>query len=173
MTFGYLWPHCCPVCLSGRPYGADDFLPMLTHVLAQCDMPQLDNEILYMMELLDPSLLHGEGVCVCQTGEPPSSIDQDAEFRWNNSLSENILLLTLRLCSSMSRWLLPDQRLWSHVADQKLPGGAGSQSAEFWNQEHAPPVAPPTHHLPALYTFHWWLPGKNTLESSFTSVMFS
>ncbi|KAK6293601.1 hypothetical protein J4Q44_G00359270 [Coregonus suidteri] len=34
---------------------------MLTYVLAQCDMPQLDNEILYMMELLDPSLLHGEG----------------------------------------------------------------------------------------------------------------
>ena len=48
------------VC-SGRLYGADDFLPMLTYVLAQCDMPQLDNEILYMMELLDPSLLNGEG----------------------------------------------------------------------------------------------------------------
>lgn len=48
--------------LSGRLYGADDFLPMLTYVLAQCDMPQLDNEILYMMELLDPSLLHGEGL---------------------------------------------------------------------------------------------------------------
>uniref|UniRef100_A0AAY4E5U7 Ras and Rab interactor 2 n=1 Tax=Denticeps clupeoides TaxID=299321 RepID=A0AAY4E5U7_9TELE len=46
---------------SGRMYGADDFLPMLTYVLAQCDMPQLDSEILYMMELLDPSLLHGEG----------------------------------------------------------------------------------------------------------------
>uniref|UniRef100_A0A4W5NZ96 Ras and Rab interactor 2 n=1 Tax=Hucho hucho TaxID=62062 RepID=A0A4W5NZ96_9TELE len=46
---------------SGCLYGADDFLPMLTYVLAQCDMPQLDNEILYMMELLDPSLLHGEG----------------------------------------------------------------------------------------------------------------
>ncbi|KAK1905849.1 Rab interactor 2 [Dissostichus eleginoides] len=46
---------------SGRLYGADDFLPMLTYVLAQCDMPQLNNEILYMMELLDPSLLHGEG----------------------------------------------------------------------------------------------------------------
>ncbi|KAJ8365835.1 hypothetical protein SKAU_G00146660 [Synaphobranchus kaupii] len=46
---------------SGRMYGADDFLPMLTYVLAQCDMPQLDAEILYMMELLDPSLLHGEG----------------------------------------------------------------------------------------------------------------
>ncbi|XP_060946750.1 ras and Rab interactor 2-like isoform X2 [Limanda limanda] len=46
---------------SGRMYGADDFLPMLTYVLAQCDMPQLDTEIEYMMELLDPSLLQGEG----------------------------------------------------------------------------------------------------------------
>lgn len=43
-------------------YGADDFLPMLTYVLAQCDMPQLDTEIQYMMELLDPSLLQGEGI---------------------------------------------------------------------------------------------------------------
>ncbi|KAG7486972.1 ras and Rab interactor 2 isoform X1 [Solea senegalensis] len=46
---------------SGRMYGADDFLPVLTYVLAQCDMPQLDTEIEYMMELLDPSLLQGEG----------------------------------------------------------------------------------------------------------------
>lgn len=46
---------------SGRMYGADDFLPMFTYVMAQCDMPQLDAEIEYMMELLDPSLLHGEG----------------------------------------------------------------------------------------------------------------
>lgn len=46
---------------SGRMYGADDFLPMLTYVMAQCDMPQLDAEIEYMMELLDPSLLNGEG----------------------------------------------------------------------------------------------------------------
>lgn len=43
-------------------YGADDFLPMLTYVVAQCDMPQLDTEIQYMMELLDPSLLQGEGM---------------------------------------------------------------------------------------------------------------
>uniref|UniRef100_A0A3Q0RB54 Ras and Rab interactor 2 n=1 Tax=Amphilophus citrinellus TaxID=61819 RepID=A0A3Q0RB54_AMPCI len=46
---------------SGRMYGADDFLPMLTYVVAQCDTPQLDTEIQYMMELLDPSLLQGEG----------------------------------------------------------------------------------------------------------------
>ncbi|XP_039545166.1 ras and Rab interactor 2 isoform X2 [Pimephales promelas] len=44
-----------------RMFGADDFLPMLTYVLIQCDMPQLDTEILYMMELIDPPLLHGEG----------------------------------------------------------------------------------------------------------------
>ncbi|KAL2076283.1 hypothetical protein ACEWY4_028115 [Coilia grayii] len=46
---------------SGRMFGADDFLPMLTYVLAQCDMPQLDTDIQYMMELLDPALLYGEG----------------------------------------------------------------------------------------------------------------
>ena len=47
--------------LPGRMSGADEFLPMMTYVLAQCDIPQLDNEILYMMELLDPSQLNGEG----------------------------------------------------------------------------------------------------------------
>lgn len=46
---------------SGRMYGADDFLPMLTYVVAQCDLPQLDVEVQYMMELLDPTLLQGEG----------------------------------------------------------------------------------------------------------------
>lgn len=47
--------------LPGRMFGADDFLPMLTYVVAQCDVPQLDTEVEYMMELLDPSLLQGEG----------------------------------------------------------------------------------------------------------------
>lgn len=42
---------------------------MLTYVLAQCDLPQLDNEILYMMELLDPSLLQGEGSSVVPSQE--------------------------------------------------------------------------------------------------------
>ncbi|XP_072565657.1 ras and Rab interactor 2-like [Paramormyrops kingsleyae] len=41
--------------------GADDFLPMLTFTLAQCNMPDLDIEIQYMMELLDPFQLNGEG----------------------------------------------------------------------------------------------------------------
>lgn len=51
----------CVPFTPGRLYGADDFLPVLTYVLAQCDMLELDTEIEYMMELLDPSLLHGEG----------------------------------------------------------------------------------------------------------------
>lgn len=55
-------PTRLSVCfLPGRMYGADDFLPMLTYVVAQCDVPQLATEVEYMMELLDPSLLQGEG----------------------------------------------------------------------------------------------------------------
>uniref|UniRef100_A0A8D0H0B0 Ras and Rab interactor 2 n=1 Tax=Sphenodon punctatus TaxID=8508 RepID=A0A8D0H0B0_SPHPU len=46
---------------SGRMYGADDFLPVLTYVVTKCDMLELDTEIEYMMELLNPALLHGEG----------------------------------------------------------------------------------------------------------------
>ncbi|XP_040447634.1 ras and Rab interactor 2-like [Falco naumanni] len=45
---------------SGRLYGADDFLPVLTYVLVQGDTLELDTETEYMVELLDPSLLHGE-----------------------------------------------------------------------------------------------------------------
>lgn len=62
LDVGSLTTSLFPVCfLPGRMYGADDFLPMLTYVVAQCDMPQLDTEVQYMMELLDPSLLQGEG----------------------------------------------------------------------------------------------------------------
>lgn len=50
-------------------YGADDFLPVLTYVIAQCDMLELDTEIEYMMELLDPSLLHGEGTRLMSVSE--------------------------------------------------------------------------------------------------------
>ncbi|CAJ0962950.1 unnamed protein product [Ranitomeya imitator] len=53
--------YTCMENNSGRMYGADDFLPVLTYVIAQCDMVEIDTEIEYMMELLDPTLLHGEG----------------------------------------------------------------------------------------------------------------
>ncbi|XP_069501005.1 ras and Rab interactor 1 [Ambystoma mexicanum] len=51
-------------CMAARPgdvYGADDFLPVFSYVLALCDLPDLLLEVEYMMELLDPSLLMGEG----------------------------------------------------------------------------------------------------------------
>ncbi|KAM9317454.1 ras and Rab interactor 2 [Gastrophryne carolinensis] len=53
--------YSCMENNSGRMYGADDFLPVLTYVIAQCEMLEFDTEIEYMMELLDPALLHGEG----------------------------------------------------------------------------------------------------------------
>lgn len=73
------------MCLSGRLFGADDFLPMLTYILAKCDMPELDNEILYMMELLDPSQLHGEGECQVQ-GDLPAHY-RDVEMLGTNKKS--------------------------------------------------------------------------------------
>ncbi|XP_030069944.1 ras and Rab interactor 3 isoform X2 [Microcaecilia unicolor] len=45
----------------GKPYGADDFLPVLMYVLAHCDLTELLVDVEYMMELMDPSLQLGEG----------------------------------------------------------------------------------------------------------------
>ncbi|XP_075401461.1 ras and Rab interactor 1 [Tenrec ecaudatus] len=46
---------------EGEGAGADEFLPLLSLVLAQCDLPDLLLEAEYMSELLDPALLTGEG----------------------------------------------------------------------------------------------------------------
>ncbi|XP_020020330.2 ras and Rab interactor 1 isoform X2 [Castor canadensis] len=46
---------------SGEGAGADEFLPLLSLVLAQCDLPDLLLEAEYMSELLEPALLTGEG----------------------------------------------------------------------------------------------------------------
>ncbi|XP_035977416.1 ras and Rab interactor 1 isoform X3 [Halichoerus grypus] len=46
---------------AGEGAGADEFLPLLSLVLAQCDLPELLLEAEYMSELLEPSLLTGEG----------------------------------------------------------------------------------------------------------------
>ncbi|XP_073764118.1 ras and Rab interactor 2 isoform X2 [Danio rerio] len=45
----------------GQDVGSDDFLPALSYVLIQCNIPQLLLETEYMMELLEPSWLTGEG----------------------------------------------------------------------------------------------------------------
>ncbi|XP_004713756.1 ras and Rab interactor 1 [Echinops telfairi] len=46
---------------EGEGAGADEFLPLLSLVLAQCDLPDLLLEAEYMSELLEPALLTGEG----------------------------------------------------------------------------------------------------------------
>ncbi|XP_042762670.1 ras and Rab interactor 1 [Panthera leo] len=46
---------------AGEGAGADAFLPLLSLVLAQCDLPELLLEAEYMSELLEPTLLTREG----------------------------------------------------------------------------------------------------------------
>uniref|UniRef100_H3DQR7 VPS9 domain-containing protein n=1 Tax=Tetraodon nigroviridis TaxID=99883 RepID=H3DQR7_TETNG len=46
---------------SGTAFGADDFLPCLTWVLLRSDAVTLQIDTDYMMELLDPTQLQGEG----------------------------------------------------------------------------------------------------------------
>ncbi|XP_078063946.1 ras and Rab interactor 2, partial [Mustelus asterias] len=46
---------------AGQACGADEFLPTLSYVIAECDLPELSLEVEYMMELLDQSELMGEG----------------------------------------------------------------------------------------------------------------
>uniref|UniRef100_A0A3Q0R0H2 VPS9 domain-containing protein n=1 Tax=Amphilophus citrinellus TaxID=61819 RepID=A0A3Q0R0H2_AMPCI len=46
---------------ASKVYGADDFLPCLTWVLLRSDLVTLQVDTDYMMELLDPTQLQGEG----------------------------------------------------------------------------------------------------------------
>lgn len=50
-----------PLLLSGKPYGADDFLPVLMYVLARSNLTEMLLDVEYMMELMDPALQLGEG----------------------------------------------------------------------------------------------------------------
>ncbi|XP_051006645.1 ras and Rab interactor 3 [Acomys russatus] len=45
----------------GKPYGADDFLPVLMYVLARSNLTEMLVNVEYMMELMDPALQLGEG----------------------------------------------------------------------------------------------------------------
>ncbi|XP_061453623.1 ras and Rab interactor-like protein isoform X2 [Rhineura floridana] len=48
---------------AGRtePFGADDFLPVLIYMLVKSDVVSVQLDVEYMMELMDPSQLQGEG----------------------------------------------------------------------------------------------------------------
>ncbi|KFQ16323.1 Ras and Rab interactor 3, partial [Leptosomus discolor] len=45
----------------GKPYGADDFLPVLMYVLARSNLTEVLLNVEYVMELMDPALQLGEG----------------------------------------------------------------------------------------------------------------
>ncbi|XP_030609288.1 ras and Rab interactor 2 [Archocentrus centrarchus] len=47
--------------LHGQEVGWDDFLPSLSYVIVECNKPHILIEVEYMMELLEPSWLGGEG----------------------------------------------------------------------------------------------------------------
>ncbi|XP_056151717.1 ras and Rab interactor 3 [Lampris incognitus] len=49
------------VSCQGRSHGADDFLPVMMYVLARSNLADLQLDVEYMMELMDPSLTLGEG----------------------------------------------------------------------------------------------------------------
>lgn len=49
----------------GQEVSWDDFLPSLSYVIVECNRPHILIEVEYMMELLEPSWLGGEG-----TGSP-------------------------------------------------------------------------------------------------------
>lgn len=86
-----------PPCPAGTVFGADDFLPCLTWVLLRSDVVTLQIDTDYMMELLDPTQLQGEGkVSLCK--DP-----------------EGLKIIIISRISSPSlhtnRWLLPDNPL--------------------------------------------------------------
>lgn len=59
-----LGPLYVSLC-SGKPYGADDFLPVLMYVLARSNLTEVLLNVEYMMELMDPALQLGEGRVQC------------------------------------------------------------------------------------------------------------
>lgn len=50
-----------PLLFPGQEVSWDDFLPALSYVIVECNRPHILIEVEYMMELLEPSWLGGEG----------------------------------------------------------------------------------------------------------------
>ncbi|XP_064181818.1 ras and Rab interactor 2 isoform X1 [Anguilla rostrata] len=88
----------------GQEFGTDEFLPVLSYVLVQCNLPQILLQVEYMMELLEPSWLTGEGgyyltsvyasLCLIQSQSdtvPPNGLTREAQEalkEWNRRRSQ-------------------------------------------------------------------------------------
>uniref|UniRef100_A0A8C9SQD0 Si:ch211-168d1.3 n=1 Tax=Scleropages formosus TaxID=113540 RepID=A0A8C9SQD0_SCLFO len=57
----YIVHHLLFVFLTAQGFGTKDFLPALSYVIVLCNIPELLLEVEYMMELLEPTWLTGEG----------------------------------------------------------------------------------------------------------------
>ncbi|KAF3697802.1 Ras and Rab interactor 2 Ras interaction/interference protein 2 [Channa argus] len=57
--------------LQGQEVSWDDFLPSLSYVIVECNRPHILIEVEYMMELLEPSWLGGEGTTKTPHLDPP------------------------------------------------------------------------------------------------------
>lgn len=90
-------------CPAGTVFGADDFLPCLTWVLLRSDVVTLQIDTDYMMELLDPTQLQGEG---------KAALYEDSEA-FKLLLNVEIRIVSHLLSPSLhtNRWLLPDNPL--------------------------------------------------------------
>ncbi|TWW63438.1 ras and Rab interactor 3 isoform X2 [Takifugu flavidus] len=82
--------------LHGQEVSWDDFLPSLSYVIVECNRPHVLLEVEYMMELLEPSWLGGEGgyyltcvyasLCLIQKWDreqPPTQETQEALKEWS------------------------------------------------------------------------------------------
>ncbi|XP_016041742.1 ras and Rab interactor 1 isoform X2 [Erinaceus europaeus] len=103
--------YTCLRAQAGEGAGADAFLPLLSLVLAHCDLPELLPEAEYMSELLEPALLTGEG------------------GYYLTSLSASLALLsgldqTQTLALSPAQELQRALRLWEQ---RHVPASPGSQ----------------------------------------------
>lgn len=86
-------------------FGADDFLPCLTWVLLRSDVFTLQLDTDYMMELLDPTQLQGEGTADLIK----HNLDRLYYFLWSHSLSPALLCcdwLVPGVLESFSQWMI-------------------------------------------------------------------
>uniref|UniRef100_A0A3Q3W3Y3 VPS9 domain-containing protein n=1 Tax=Mola mola TaxID=94237 RepID=A0A3Q3W3Y3_MOLML len=119
------------VSSPGRTHGADDFLPVMMYVLARSNLSNLQLDVEYMMELMDPSLALGEGSYYLTTTygalEHIKSFDQqrsatrqlsrevqDSIHRWERRRTLNqermaqtsIRVHTLEVCCCHGTWVM-------------------------------------------------------------------
>lgn len=88
--------HSPPLPPPGKVFGADDFLPCLTWVLLRSDVVTLQVDTDYMMELLDPTQLQGEGEATSELLIDPSGYSANISTTYSKHFTgENVIIIQL------------------------------------------------------------------------------